>query len=202
MATRSYLVILLAMMSVGSCRSEGTPAPDGSTKKKPATEVAKSARPPRMTAKERDDYLKNALSNEAGIQVSHLITFARDNPLCKGEEFGRVGPTPAMSVKCAAGPEDGYCMPVAHPTQPWEYPATVWDSESWATVGVPPTLRLRGQYHYVIQWGPNDDPYEPCSYTAQAFGDLDDDGVYSTFERFYPPRASDGEHTNIVNKLE
>ena len=39
-------------------------------------------------------------------------------------------------------------------------------------------------FHYNFIWN-NDtsDPYGRCQFTVQAFGDLDDDGVFSTFER-------------------
>ncbi len=98
------------------------------------------------------------------------------------EAVANSGIVPPLSVKCAAGP-DGNCVPSSDPSEPWEYDASTWEDN--AVFG---PLRFKmdkpHRYHYAIR-AKNypENLYGACEFTAQAFGDLDDDGVVSTFER-------------------
>ena len=80
-------------------------------------------------------------------------------------------------------------------TKPWEYayPTAaedpVWDM--WRARGrVPPN---KTHFHYQLKWRTKDNE---CRFTAIAFGDLDDDGIYSTYEQGTLVR--DGEEVETI----
>ena len=73
-----------------------------------------------------------------------------------------VGPTPALGSCCASG---GSC----------ETDSTLWDEPGWVAVG----FSILGPHNYSYEY-----VHDPASheYRVRAYGDLDCDGVYSTFE--------------------
>lgn len=106
------------------------------------------------------------------------ILLLEQRQICDFLPDGQVGPTPPMSVRCALGP-GGRCTKSGTPTEPWEYDEKLWEDPAWQHVEI---KYFDGDpYHFSMEWRATDDPHEPCEYTVRAFGDLDDDGVFSTF---------------------
>ncbi len=95
---------------------------------------------------------------------------------------GDSGVVPPLSVDCSAGPQ-GKCVPSSSPGKPWEYDENVWGKNSvFGEIGFEKTEPHR--FHYAVRAENDlDDTYGACQFTVQAFGDLDGDGVFSTFER-------------------
>lgn len=95
---------------------------------------------------------------------------------------GSAGITPPLSVNCNEGP-GGRCVPVAgKPTGPGEYSMDAWTNNPvWSALNF---QHEQGHYfHYDFRWKNENNGFGACQFTAQAFGDLDDDQVFSTFER-------------------
>ena len=99
-----------------------------------------------------------------------------------GRAIGSVGPTPPLSLDCAAGPE-GRCVPLEKPEGPGSYAVQVWWDDRGAWNGLNFQMETPHSFHYAFSWSNAETGYGACKFTAQAFGDLDADGVYSTFER-------------------
>ncbi len=99
-----------------------------------------------------------------------------------GRLKGESGITPPLSVNCNEGP-GGRCVPVAGtPRGPGEYSMSQWtDSPVWN--GLNFQQEQGHAFHYNFVWENTDHGFGTCQFTAQAFADLDDDGVFSTFER-------------------
>lgn len=90
------------------------------------------------------------------------------------------GLTPALAIDCNDGP-GGHCVPGAG--GPGYYPMTDWaDNPMWN--GLNFQMEQAHYFHYDFR-ADNDasDGFGTCRFTAQAFGDLDDDGTLSTYER-------------------
>lgn len=99
-----------------------------------------------------------------------------------GRAKGSAGITPPLSVNCNEGPK-GRCVPVmGEPKGPGEYSLSAWsDNEVWS--GLNFTQEQGHYFHYDFRWENDPSGFGGCKFTAQAFGDLDDDGVFSTFQR-------------------
>jgi hypothetical protein len=67
----------------------------------------------------------------------------------------------------------------AAPTEVWEFafPADDPAWKEWAELGYPEPTKTH--FHHQFSWG---FLRGACRFTAAAFGDLDDDGIYSTYE--------------------
>lgn len=99
-----------------------------------------------------------------------------------GELSGDSGITPPLSVDCSAGP-GGRCVPTAGGGGgPGYYDLSVWtDNDVWNGLNF---QQEQGHYfHYNFIWSNEETGFGACQFTAQAFGDLDGDGVFSTYER-------------------
>lgn len=90
----------------------------------------------------------------AGVSVPHAFPAS-------------VGPTPPLGTCCAMG---GKCIPTA---ETWQHPT--WQALDFA-------MRDPHYYSYEFKTETGDDGV--ASYTALAYGDLDCDGVYSTFSLY------------------
>lgn len=115
----------------------------------------------------------------AGGSISELAPHRCPND---GKAGGSSGIVPPLSVDCSKGP-GGRCVPGQGPqTEPGHYDASLWsDSDVWN--GLNFQQDQPHYFHYQFRW--NNDPkgFGACQFTAQAFGDLDGDGVFSTYER-------------------
>jgi type IV pilus assembly protein PilA len=88
-----------------------------------------------------------------------------------GRPSGDAGMTPPLSVDCSKG-----CTPGV------DYEMKLWtDNQVWN--GLNFQMEDRHYFHYDFRWNNTADNGGTCKFTAQAFGDLDADKTYSTFER-------------------
>jgi hypothetical protein len=96
--------------------------------------------------------------------------------------LGEAGPTPPLTLRCAEGP-GGKCVPVKGPPKgPGEYSIDLWlDDPVWRELGF--VQDQPHAFHYGFRWANDPRGFGTCMFTAQAFGDLDDDGLFSTYER-------------------
>lgn len=99
-----------------------------------------------------------------------------------GKRAGETGPTPPLSVDCSKGP-GGRCKPVSgEPSGPGEYSMRLWtDSPVWNALNF--QMEDGHYFHYNFKWENSGDGFGQCQFTAQAFGDLDADATFSTYER-------------------
>ncbi len=100
---------------------------------------------------------------------------------CPGALDGSVdtGPTPPLDVRCARGVAQR-CSP-GQRSAPGSYSGQPWQHPAWSALGL--AVDVPHQFHYRFIGVDTNGPQGGCQFTVQAFGDLDDDGVYSTFER-------------------
>jgi hypothetical protein len=87
-----------------------------------------------------------------------------------GRAEGSAGITPPLSVDCSQG-----CMPASYGAQLWT------DNKVWNALNF--QMEDKHYFHYDFKWSNVAGGYGKCQFTVQAFGDLDHDGVFSTFER-------------------
>lgn len=136
------------------------------------------------------EYQRKGMASEAKMQlhgIATAVTFAATDlvPTAEGTTAngclgstpqGELGPTPPLTVNCAAGPK-GNCTPGG--TGPGAYDFALWKNDAvWSRLGVEPMGPHR--YHYALAWKPG--PNGGCTATARAFGDLDGDATWSTYE--------------------
>ncbi len=92
---------------------------------------------------------------------------------------GQAGLTPG--IDCNVGP-GGRCVPSDGGAGPGYYDITLWNNNPvWN--GLSFAQEQAHYYHYNFQATNALTGFGACQFTAQAFGDLDDDAVFSTFER-------------------
>ena len=89
--------------------------------------------------------------------------------------------TPALSLDCNLGP-GGRCVPAVGGAGPGYYSFDLWsDNSVWNSLNF---QQEQGHYfHYNFRASNAESGYGACQFTAQAFGDLDADGTFSTYER-------------------
>lgn len=106
--------------------------------------------------------------NEERVDPTSMVaTHACPND---GRTEGSAGLTPPLSVDCSSG-----CTPSSYGTQLWT------DNKVWNALAF--QVDHKHYFHYDFKWSNVPGGYGKCQFTVQAFGDLDHDGVYSTFER-------------------
>lgn len=96
---------------------------------------------------------------------------------------GEAGITPELNTNCNEGP-GGRCIPAAGGGGAGYYDIAKWNNNAvWNGLNY---MQEQGHYfHYnFIYRNFGEDGYGACQFTIQAFADLDDDGVYSTYERY------------------
>ncbi|PRQ09939.1 type IV pilin protein [Enhygromyxa salina] len=94
---------------------------------------------------------------------------------------GQAEITPALATNCNQGP-GGRCIPATGGGPAGYYDIAEWnDNPVWNGLNY---LQEQGHYfHYNFVAVNEIIGYGRCQFTAQAFADLDDDAVYSTYER-------------------
>ncbi len=96
---------------------------------------------------------------------------------------GEAGITPDLGTNCNGGP-GGRCIPASNGGGAGGYyDIALWNNNAvWNGLNY---MQEQGHYFHYNFIAVNDpaDPYGKCQFTAQAFADLDDDLVYSTYER-------------------
>jgi len=101
-------------------------------------------------------------------------------PEFNNQANGAAGLTPAQAINCNEGP-GGRCVP--NGTGGGSYNIIDWnDNTVWNGLNF-----FQEQPHYFhynfVYINDATDGFGTCSFTAQAFADLDDDGTFSTYER-------------------
>lgn len=96
-----------------------------------------------------------------------------------GSNSGGAGFTP--STDCNEGP-GGRCVPSGSPSGTGYYNITDWTGNRvWNSLNF--QQEQAHFFHYNFLWSNAGTGYGSCQFTAQAFGDLDADATYSTYER-------------------
>ncbi len=152
------------------------------------------------TLSDRELLMRQAYASDAKISLAAIPSDAGQIDLCVLLGDGAIGPTPALNVDCNDAP-DGRCVPTEDPTQPWEYHVRLWDEGVWGRIGYQRVDPHR--YHYSLSWKRLQNG--ECENRASVFGDLDGDGIFSTYEsvsKLPGPPEWDGEMIHIVNPLE
>lgn len=126
-------------------------------------------------------YMRRSKTSEARVNIAKMFNavseYYVENGKCPDYEGpeGVAGVTPPLSVNCNGG-QGGKCSTGGGGGS---YPASAWsDNPVWSAIN----FETGGPhyFHYDLRWK---EDKGGCQFTAQAFGDLDDDQVYSTFER-------------------
>jgi type IV pilus assembly protein PilA len=94
---------------------------------------------------------------------------------------GEAGITPDIAFNCNEGP-GGRCIPASGANGGGYYPIEDWNNNAvWNGLNYMQELGHYFHYNFVAQ---NElQGYGRCQFTAQAFADLDGDGLFSTYER-------------------
>ncbi len=156
-------------------------------------------------------YLRRAKTSEARVQIAKLfdatvahfseehvgrgaVAFIGDGgtlsdlashrcPHQPGEATGasEAQITPALALDCNLGP-GGRCVPAVGGGGAGYYDFTQWsDNAVWNSLNF--QLEQAHFFHYNFLASNSGTGFGQCQFTAQAFADLDHDGLYSTFER-------------------
>lgn len=145
-------------------------------------------------------YMRRSKTSEARVQLAKMFDAtsayfneehvdpgaATDGPPHRcpnnGKLVGESGITPPLSVDCNKGP-GGRCVPAdGGGTGAGYYDISVWtDNDVWN--GLNFQMEQGHYFHYNFKWANAADGFGECQFTTQAFGDLDGDGVFSTYER-------------------
>jgi prepilin-type N-terminal cleavage/methylation domain-containing protein len=98
----------------------------------------------------------------------------------EGAEFAPI--TPPLETNCTLNGPGGRCVPAVSGAGDGYYEMSLWTSNPvWNGLNF---QQEQGHYFYYNFAARNQiSGYGACQFTAQAFGDLDGDNVYSTFER-------------------
>jgi type IV pilus assembly protein PilA len=118
-------------------------------------------------------------------------------------EGGSAGVTPATTVNCNLG-SGGRCTPTTVGADPSRgtYPFSEWaDNQVWSELSF--QLEQAHYFHYNYVATNTTSGYGACQFTAQAFGNLDDDTQFSTFERtgaadLHGVNAAAGLYINLI----
>lgn len=91
---------------------------------------------------------------------------------------GECGTTPPLGFNCNEGPECK-CVPVSNGGGLGQYDPALWHY-MWQSLGF--AKDAPHAFHYNFTAYNETSGYGGCSFTAQAYGDLDDDAVFSTYQ--------------------
>ena len=104
-------------------------------------------------------------------------------PHQSGQETGATEAqlTPALGTNCNVGP-GARCVPAEGGGGAGYYDMNLWTNNVvWS--GLNFQMEQAHFFHYNFIASNSGVGYGACQFSAQAFGDLDDDGIYSTYER-------------------
>lgn len=93
---------------------------------------------------------------------------------------GTTGVTPPMATDCSAGP-GGRCIPQVGGGGGGYYDIGVWGTTMWDQLNF--GMETGHFFHYSFTATNASTGYGNCQFTAQAWGNLDGDTTFSTFER-------------------
>ena len=96
---------------------------------------------------------------------------------------GEQAPTPALALRCADGPS-GRCTPRQGSDAPGTYELAEWTANPiWQGIGFRHTGGHYFHYSYSFTNTMTPDGHGACDFTVRATADLDNDGVWSVYER-------------------
>jgi len=123
-----------------------------------------------------------AYFNEERVSPPGVASLATHGCPNDGRASGTAGITPPLSVDCGEGP-GGRCVPkIGGGSDPGDYDMRLWlENPVWS--GLDFQMEQGHAFHYDFKWTNSGTGFGSCQFTAQAFGDLDGDGVWSTYER-------------------
>lgn len=99
-----------------------------------------------------------------------------------GVSLTGAGATPTLGLNCNAGP-GGRCIPLGAAAGAGTYLLSLWnDNGTWNGLSFEQTQGHYGHYDFAFI-NADSSGFGNCQFTAQAFGDFDDDLTFSTFER-------------------
>lgn len=103
-------------------------------------------------------------------------------PAMPDQNKGGSGIVPPLSVDCSKGP-GGRCVPVPGGSdEPGHYAVELWgDNRVFNELNF--AMEMPHYFHYSFRYENDPTGFGTCQFTAQAFGDLDGDGTFSTYER-------------------
>ncbi|MCA9698734.1 MAG: hypothetical protein KC431_14505, partial [Myxococcales bacterium] len=151
------------------------------------------------------DTLEQARLAEAPGETEAALAAAlslREKTGSCGPLVGKAGPTPPLETPCYAG-DGGKCRPLDAAGGPrdaaaGEYDAQLWTEDPiWSAIGWRPSGGHR--YHYAIE--AQESPTDGCRVVVRAYGDLDGDGVFSTYTR-EATVAADGSRRSPAMQVE
>ncbi len=117
----------------------------------------------------------------AGGAISDLAAHRCPHQPGEGTGLSQAQLTPDLGTNCNLGP-GGRCVPAVGGGGPGYYDINLWGNNAvWNSLNF--QLEQAHYFHYNFQASNGGTGYGECMFTAQAFGDLDNDGIYSTFER-------------------
>ncbi len=151
-------------------------------------------------------YMRRSKTSEARMNIARMFDaasafFSEEHVQRRGESFevvgelpphmcpskpgqlqGSSGVTPPFSVDCSKGP-GGRCVPATGSEfEPGFYDIALW-TENPVWNGLNFQMERAHYFHYNFVYSNAATGFGACQFTAQAFGDLDADGVFSTYER-------------------
>lgn len=128
--------------------------------------------------------LRKGKGDEARANVEAIFAAANESAAAAGQcpqgrPSGRAGVTPPLDLDCNAA-DRGRCTPTIDVAEAAQYSLEEWlDNEVWDSIGF--SLVEPHSFHYDLTW--ETDSEGACRFTAFAYGDLDGDGEFSTFEK-------------------
>ncbi len=128
--------------------------------------------------------LRKGKTEEAHANLQAMLSAADEHVATtgrcpSGRSSGQAGVTPPLELNCNEAPH-GKCTPGSDIEGAGVYSDQGWvDNEVWADIGF--AVAEPHFFHYDLRWEEGSDG--ECRFTALAYGDLDDDGTFSTFER-------------------
>lgn len=133
-------------------------------------------------------YINKANITEAIVQTQTILSAAlraREQAGSCEPLLGHTEVTPPMSVACHEGTA-GRCQAIdaseGERLGAGSYPRSAWTTDPvWAAIGYQPRSPAGHRFHYAVE--AERERAGGCRITVRAFGDLDADGVYSTYER-------------------
>lgn len=147
-------------------------------------------------------YMRRSKTSEARVNIARMFdaasSFFMEEHVMRGEVVGTLPPhmcpskpgklqgssgiTPPLSVNCNDGPSGRCISAVGSDLGPGQYDVALWtDNPVWQ--GLNFVQEEAHFFHYNFVYSNSATGFGECMFTAQAFGDLDDDGVFSTYER-------------------
>lgn len=130
----------------------------------------------------QEEHVERGATKVLGVDAA-LAELAAHGCPNDGRAEGEAGMTPPLSVDCSEGPA-GRCVPSVDGKDggPGYYDIALFaDNPVWSAMNF--QLEQGHYFHYNFRWKNDPSGYGACQFTAQAFGDLDGDGMFSTYER-------------------